>query len=270
MHDLSDVTRLPDDFDGRVRLFPLPGLVLFPHAMQPLHIFEPRYCELLLESLKGDRLIAMATLSGPGPGTPAAGNPVAGAPVTGDAGIPGGGTGPAIDPIVCIGKIISHAELEDDRHNILLVGAQRARVRHEFDAGRPFRIGEVDVLPDIYSPAGAQRRRKLKQELLDAFAAIVPATSGAKKSLHELMAGQMGLGPITDIIAYTLPFEIDDKLRLLAESDVDDRARDLVELLRSGRIELSSVSVEEQSLGPFESDDGTPREPGFPPPFSLN
>lgn len=259
MHDLSDVTRLPDDFDGRVRLFPLPGLVLFPHAMQPLHVFEPRYCEMLLESLKGDRLIAMATLNGPGPGTPAA-----------DVGIGGAGTGPAIDPIVCIGKIISHAELEDDRHNILLVGAQRARVRHELDAGRPFRIGEVEVLPDIYSPAGAQRRRKLKQELLDAFAAIVPATAGAKKSLHELMAGQMGLGPITDIIAYTLPFEIDDKLRLLAESDVDDRARDLVELLRSGRIELSSVSVEEQSLGPFESDDGTPHEPGFPPPFSLN
>ena len=265
MHDLSDVTRLPDDFDGRVRLFPLPGLVLFPHAMQPLHIFEPRYCEMLLESLKGDRLIAMATLHGPGSGTPASD-----APPTADIGIAGGGTGPAIDPIICIGKIISHAELEDDRHNILLVGAQRARVRHELDAGRPFRIGEVEVLPDIYSPAGAQRRRKLKQKLLEAFAAIVPATTGAKKSLHELMAGQMGLGPITDIIAYTLPFEIDDKLRLLAESDVDDRARDLVELLRSGQIELSSVSVEEQSLGTFESEEEAPREPKFPPPFSLN
>ena len=40
MDDLDAVTRLPDDFDGQVRLFPLPDLVLFPHAMQPLHIFE--------------------------------------------------------------------------------------------------------------------------------------------------------------------------------------------------------------------------------------
>ena len=31
------------DFGGKVRLFPLPNLVLFPHVMQPLHIFEPRY-----------------------------------------------------------------------------------------------------------------------------------------------------------------------------------------------------------------------------------
>ena len=49
MGDLEDLVRLPDDFDGHVRLFPLPSMVLFPHAMQPLHIFEPRYCEMLNE-----------------------------------------------------------------------------------------------------------------------------------------------------------------------------------------------------------------------------
>ena len=59
MHNLEDVTRLPDDFDGRVRLFPLPDLVVFPHSMQPLHIFEPRYCEMLAESLESDSLIAL-------------------------------------------------------------------------------------------------------------------------------------------------------------------------------------------------------------------
>ena len=64
MHNLDDVTQLPDDFDGRVRLFPLPELVVFPHAMQPLHIFEPRYCEMLHEALQSDGLIAMATLTG--------------------------------------------------------------------------------------------------------------------------------------------------------------------------------------------------------------
>ena len=64
MHNLEDVTRLPDDFDGRVRLFPLPELVVFPHAMQPLHIFEPRYCEMLADSLNTDQLIAITTLTG--------------------------------------------------------------------------------------------------------------------------------------------------------------------------------------------------------------
>ncbi len=164
--------------------------------------------------------------------------------------------------------MISHAQVEGDRHNILLVGTQRARIRCEIDAGRPFRIGKVDVLPDIYPPSGSESRRTLKQELLGAFGEIVPATAAARKNLHELMAGEMGLGPITDIIAYTLPFDVTHKLELLAEADVDDRARKLIELLRGGGIDLHSVSIEEQTLdtsGHHGDDD-----PKFPPPFSLN
>ena len=131
MSDLDDVTRLPDDFDGRVRLFPLPELVLFPHAMQPLHIFEPRYCEMLAESLATDQLIAMTTLTG-GPKSIVDGQP-------------------PIATTVCIGRIISHVEVESDRHNVLLVGIKRARIISEVDVGRSFRIADVEVKRDIYS-----------------------------------------------------------------------------------------------------------------------
>ena len=93
MDDLDAITRLPDDFDGRVRLFPLPDLVLFPHAMQPLHIFEPRYCEMLNEALAGDHLIAMATLTGGDSASVMA--------------------EPTIASTVCLGRIISHAEVEE-------------------------------------------------------------------------------------------------------------------------------------------------------------
>ena len=47
---------------GQARLFPLPNLVLFPHVVQPLHIFEPRYRQLMADALADDRLIAMALL----------------------------------------------------------------------------------------------------------------------------------------------------------------------------------------------------------------
>lgn len=247
MDDLDDVTRLPDDFDGRVRLFPLPELVVFPHSMQPLHIFEPRYCEMLTESLEGDRLIAMATLTG--------------GIVTGPSECP------PIASTVCVGKIVSHSEVEDDRHNILLVGTQRARIVREVDAGRPFRIAEVEVDADIYPPNGAETRLVLKAELLKAFANIIPATANVQQNLHELMAGQMALGPITDIISYTLPFDIESKLQLLAEPDVDQRAESLVRLLQSGKVELQSASEPE----PPEATPGPGAPSGrFPPPFSLN
>ncbi|TWU32275.1 LON peptidase substrate-binding domain-containing protein [Novipirellula artificiosorum] len=245
MNDLDDVMQLPDDFDGRVRLFPLPDLVLFPHAMQPLHIFEPRYCEMLTESLSSDRLIAMATLTG---GISA---------VKADS--------PPIATTVCIGRILSHAELENDRHNLLLVGTKRATIIRELDTGRSFRTAEVEVHPDIYPPAGAESRREVKKKLLEAFATVIPPSQQATQSLTELMAGQMGLGPITDIISYTLPFEVQAKLRLLNIANVDERAIELIELLRSGTVQLSSVSIEEQS-----GDAGSGGNPPFPPPFSLN
>ncbi len=245
MDDLDDVIQLPEDFDGRVRLFPLPELVLFPHAMQPLHIFEPRYCEMLRDSLASDRLIAMATLTG------------------GFSGF--GSEHPPIATTICVSKIVSHAELENDRHNILLVGTRRAKIIREFDAGRPFRMAEVDVHADVYPPLGADSRLILKQSLLEAFGTVIPPSKQAKQGLLDLMAGEMGLGPITDIISYTLPFEVEAKLRLLSITDVDERAHELVRLLRSGKVSLNSVTSEEQA---GESDDGSLHP--FPPPFSVN
>ena len=246
MADLESVTRLPEDFDGRVRLFPLPEMVLFPHAMQPLHIFEPRYCDMLAESLATDQLIAMTTLTG---------GPVSFVDHQ-----------PPIASHVCIGRIISHVEVEDDRHNILLVGAKRARIVREVDAGRPFRIAEVEVTDDVYSPNGADQRSTLKEELLRAFGSVIPNSGNVEQNLYDLMAGQMGLGPITDIIAYTLPFEAEEKIQLLAEPDVDARSGELITLLEMGDVQLHSVTTEEQSLKNVskKSDDR------FPPPFSLN
>jgi uncharacterized protein len=63
--DATDLANLEFDaatFCGVARLFPLPNLVLYPHVMQPLHIFEERYREMLEDALAGDRLIAMAVL----------------------------------------------------------------------------------------------------------------------------------------------------------------------------------------------------------------
>ncbi|QEF99500.1 Lon protease [Stieleria maiorica] len=242
MGDLEDLTRLPDDFDGHVRLFPLPSLVLFPHAMQPLHIFEPRYCEMLAEALESDELIAMATLSD-GPPNPQ--------------------DDPPIDRTICIGKIVSHVQRDDDRHNILLVGIKRAQVTTEVDAGRCFRIAKINVLDDLYPPTGMHGRSQLRADLLAAFGEVIPASQSVQQGLSELLAGSMGLGPITDIISHTLPLPVPMKLRLLAQQDVDRRAGLLIDFLASGAVQLPSA--EQQSGG-----SGAHAPLPFPPPFSSN
>ena len=242
MADLEEITRLPDDFDGVVRLFPLPELVVFPHAMQPLHIFEPRYCDMLSESLASDGLIAMATL------TSGVGDLLS--------------DKPRIAEAICIGKVISHAETEAGHHNILLVGAKRARVIRELPTNRSFRMAEVEVRSDLLLPSEPQQRKQLRAALLDAFALAIPPSANIQQNLHELMAGQMGLGPITDIIAYTLGLSRDAKLHLLAEVNVDERARVLI-----GMLHQFSLG---HSLGNQSSVTRKNLAKEFPPPFSVN
>ena len=100
-----------ESFSGKVRLFPLPNLVLFPHVMQPLHIFELRYRDLLEDALAGDRLIAMSVL------------------------VPGWERNyegrPRLHPMACLSRITTHCRLSDGTYNVLLLGLRRVRLLRE-------------------------------------------------------------------------------------------------------------------------------------------
>ena len=106
----------PADFDGVVRLFPLPNLVLFPHVVQPLRIFEPRYRELMGEALQGDRLIAMSLL------------------------LPGWEKAyfsqPAVAPMLCVGRVVTHTKETNGDYKLLLLGLRRARIENELEDDR--------------------------------------------------------------------------------------------------------------------------------------
>src|SRR5947209_20304544 len=108
-------------------LFPLPDVVLFPNVFLPLHIFEPRYREMVGDALAGDRMLGMVLLK-PGWERDYEGQP-------------------PVYPIGCSG-VITHAErLQDGRYNIVLRGVERFRIREE-DHGLSYRRAVVDSLPD--------------------------------------------------------------------------------------------------------------------------
>lgn len=199
---------------------------------------------MLTEALESDRLIAMATLTG-GPSI---------------------GSTPPIASTICVGRVVSHVKLENDRHNILLVGIKRAKIITEVDAGRCFRIAKVDVLDDLYSPSGSAQRSQLRAELLNAFGEVIPATKKVQQQIEELMSGSMGLGPITDIISHTLPLEPEQKLRLLGEGNVDSRAKRLIDYLANGSVQLELPAQEDQP----DEEPPRPSNLPFPPPFSAN
>jgi len=237
---------IPADFDGVVRLFPLPNLVLFPHVVQALHIFEPRYCEMLSEALESDHLITMALL---------------------DSGWEHSYQGkPSLASTVCIGRIISHTPTDDGRNNILLAGIQRAIIDEEIDAGTTFRQAKVKILKDempedFLSKAGDHRR-----SLMNVFRSVIPQDAAQSKTFNDLMSQQLPLGILTDIIGYAANISTMLKQKLLAEVNVQTR----FELLMQ---ELGSSATDETGGDERSNDESSPSAPEpreFPPPFSMN
>jgi Lon protease-like protein len=201
---------LPDDFDGHVRLFPLPSLVLFPYVVQPLHIFEPRYRQMLADALEANRLIAMATLK---PGWEA--------DYQGE---------PPIHPVVCVGRIIKEERLPDGRSNLLLLGLSRARIIEEVATDKLYRTARTQILEDL-PVADAATERELRGKLHEYLNVWFATQAAALAQLRKLLEGSLPLGTLCDIFSFTLDMEVEQKQELLAESDVETRVRLLLDYL---------------------------------------
>jgi uncharacterized protein len=201
----------PEEFSGRVRLFPLPNLVVFPHVMQPLHIFEPRYRAMLEEALADDRLIGMSLLA-PGWEQDYEGRP-------------------PLRSVGCLCRVATHHKTDEGSYNVLVLGLRRMVIERELPADKIFRVAEVRLCEDEYPEAIAAERPELQRRLLAAFKRVLPRIPEAYEQLDQLLGSEIPLGMLTDIVAYTLDIELDFKERLLAEAGVDPRAKLLLEHL---------------------------------------
>lgn len=235
MLDCEHLSFDPADFKGTVRLFPLPNLVLFPHVLQPLHIFEPRYRALLEAAMSDDQLIAMALLA-PGWEQDYEGRP-------------------AVQPFACLGRVAAHQRLDDGRYNLLLQGVRRVEILDELPAKHLFREARAELRDDVYPLKSTKARPELRRRLVESFKQLLPKLPEAHDQLDQLLSSEISLGMLTDLVAYALDVGTELKQRLLSETDVDARAHLLLARLENGVIE------------PL---DAAGRDPGFPPRFSLN
>jgi len=110
-------------------LFPLPSVVLFPKMVLPLHVFEPRYRQLVKDVSSGEGLIGVPLLK-PGYRAEYEGRP-------------------EIFSILGYGAIQQSETLPDGKYNILLKGAGRVRITQELRSDQPYRVAEVEELPDL-------------------------------------------------------------------------------------------------------------------------
>ena len=220
-------------FSGTVPLFPLPNVVHFPHTWLPLHIFEPRYREMIEDALAGDRLIAMALLRPQW-------ETVYETKIA------------EVHPTVCVGRIAVEERLSDGRFNLALHGLSRARIRSEVATDTPYRMAEMTLLADFYPTQATIDRSHRHRELLSGAFELLPELQ-SDPLLHQLVGADIPLGVLCDVLAHSLALSLDDSQLLLEEQDVDLRSDLVLHLLR--KRQRGEVSEAHRK---------------FPPMFSVN
>ena len=188
-----------------IPLFPLPNVVLFPNVFLPLHIFEPRYREMVADALKGDRIIGMALLR---------------------AGYESNYEGrPPVYDIGCAGVITHSQRLADGRYDIVLRGLHRFRITSE-DNSRSYRIGEVQALPDVIAPDEITPLRHQRQRLETVLAAAVERVRAEPRFPPSVPDEDL-----VNALAQYLDLDVMERQALLECDGVLARCRALIDLL---------------------------------------
>jgi Lon protease-like protein len=231
---MNEDTAALQNFSGIARLFPLPNLVFCPHAVQPLHIFEPRYRQMAADALAEDRLIAIVLLQ---PGWESHYD-----------------QRPAIHTMACLGRIVADQLLPDGRYNLLLRGLSRVRLIEEIPSEKLYRSARVELAADhcdVSLEAVMTLRNLLKERVMLRFGAGTIA-----KQVGDLFHSELSIGALCDVLSFALPIPIDWKQLMLEETSEVRRANLLLE----------SFNL----IAPPAPGKTTSTRRAFPPEFSSN
>jgi uncharacterized protein len=195
------------DLPDTIPVFPLPGALLLPRARLPLHLFEPRYLQMLDDTMKTKhRLIGMIQPRD----------------------VPGSGE-KRLQAIGCAGRLTGFSETEDGRYMITLSGISRFRVKEEVQGFTPYRRCQVEWQPfgrdlgEAEDDVGFQRQKFLKT-LGRYFQAMDLSTdwSSLSEAEPELLINSLSM---------LCPFDPEDKQALLEAPSLETRRETLVTLL---------------------------------------
>lgn len=203
---------------ARVAMFPLPNVVLLPGTLMPLHIFEPRYRDMIQDVLSGSGLLALARLK---PGYEADYD-----------------NRPPVHPILGVGRVIASDRLDDGRYNILVRGLIRARLAEELGAPCAYRLVRASPLLDMPSqgPLVLEAAHEKLVAICDQLAGILEQGG---KELRALARSASSPGGCADLVSSALITDPDDRQRLLEMRDPLGRLERVIQYVGHIYMELS-------------------------------
>ena len=193
-----------------IPVFPLSNFIIFPKTTVPLNIFEPRYLDMINDSMKSNKLIGMIQ-----PKNSKNQNGI-----------------PELHNVGCLGKITSFRETEDGRYLIELKGKIRFQIINEINSDKKYRSVEVDY--NDYSDDLSDEKENLNfsdlelifkdlKSLFEKRGFIINWKALEKQSLNETI----------NALAMASPFSLEEKQILLEAKSLDIRKNKIAEILKT-------------------------------------
>ncbi|HIF03229.1 MAG TPA: hypothetical protein EYQ84_08035 [Nitrospinaceae bacterium] len=194
-----------------IPLFPLPTTVFYPNTSLPLHIFEPRYRNMVEDALNGKGEIGMILLK-PGWESDYQGTP-------------------EIMTTGCVGKIERHSKLPEGKYNILLSGLYRFRILNEI-GGKIYRQAEVEFLKEINDQDLTTKTSPIKEQLIrvtQLYLKNLPDETKVEQTLD--LENCRKLAEFVDKLTHQFDLPPNKMQEFLEQQDVQKRANSLYSLI---------------------------------------
>ena len=194
-----------------IPLFPLPSTVFYPNTSLPLHIFEPRYRNMVEEALNGKGEIGIILLK-PGWESDYQGTP-------------------EIMATGCVGKIERHLKLPEGKYNILLSGLYRFRILNEIE-GKIYRQAEVAFLKEINDQDLTTKTSPIKEQLIrvmQLYLKNLPDETKVEQTLD--LESCRKLAEFVDKLTHQFDLPPNKMQEFLEQQDVQKRANSLHSLI---------------------------------------
>ncbi|MBK9129344.1 MAG: LON peptidase substrate-binding domain-containing protein [Phycisphaerales bacterium] len=211
-----------------VPVFPLPGVVLFPHTILPLHIFEPRYRQMFADAIAGDSIVAVALLR---PGW----EPLYHTPRA------------PIHRVVGVGRVVQHELVAEGNYNVLLRGVGRAVVLEELQKP-PYRRARIQPL-ETFCHADEESTDQMRATL---FATIRDHPAVDRKLCEnwlKLEEAPIPLDVLIDLLGAGLPAGPELRQCILDEPDAMSRAEIVLTQLQT----LAAIAENSRRQGPMST-----------------
>ena len=195
---------------SKLPIFPLSNFIIFPKATVPLNIFEPRYIDMVNDSMKSDKLIGMIQ------------------PKT----LIKNENNPELYEVGCVGKITSFKETEDGRFLIELKGLTRFKKIKEVKTEKKYRILEINY--DNFSQDLIDKKEEIKFSDLELIFNDLKSLFEKKGFIINWKAlEKQSLDETINALSMASPFSLEEKQVLLEAENLDIRKNKIAEILKT-------------------------------------